>query len=320
MTAGLRALLNGFLDYAGLFPPAGLDMSGAVRSFVLHRSHQHSWMLSRFVCPASRLGELAAEARGRTGGTPWRISVLAGAGDSPEPVLAALDRDLDAVARFRETLGKAVMADTLEMRLPAPLQAGGDPALLHGFLDAVDARLQVDPQAPGTLYYEIAPAPPDRLRPLAAAVAEQGRKPGARRHGLKLRTGGLEPDAFPSPAAVAGFILAAREAAVPWKATAGLHHPLRRHAPEVGTRMHGFLNVFTAGVLARSRKLDSETVVRILEDEHRGSFLFHPEGLEWQGIGASLREIETARRAFVISEGSCSYMEPVQDLEALGLL
>lgn len=320
MTTGLRALLSGFLDYAGLFPPAGLDMPDAVESFARHRNHAHSWMLSRFVCPASRLGELVAEARGRTGESPWRISVLAGAGDHAEAALAALDRDLDAMARFGEVMGRAAIPDVLEMRLPRVLQTEGNDDLLHEFLDAVDTRLEADPQAPGLLYYEIETESPDRLHNLAAAIAAQSRKPGSRHHGLKIRTGGLGPAAFPTPAAVAAFILAAREAGLPWKATAGLHHPLRHRAPRFAARMHGFLNVFTGAVLARFRKLDAETLVRILEDEDAGSFTFHEKGLEWQGLGASVAEIEQARNAFAISEGSCSYVEPVEDLEALGLL
>lgn len=320
MTTALRALLSGFLDYAGLFPPAGLDMADAVEHFARHRNDTYSWMLSRFVCPAARLGELAEKAAGGTGESPWRISVLAGAGDDAETALAALERDLAAAARFREAMGDAALPDVLEVRLPALLQVDGDLAPLHGYLETVDARLEADPEAPGFVFYEVATGTPERVGAVAAAVAGQDRRSGSRRHGLKIRTGGLVPTAFPSPAAVAAFIVAARETGLPWKATAGLHHPLRHHAADVGTRMHGFLNVFTAAVLARSRKLDAAALVPILEDEDAGSFTFHDKGLEWQRLRASIAEIEQARSAFAVSEGSCSYAEPVEDLEALGLL
>ena len=52
------SLLDGIIDYAGLFPPAKLPMDEAFRRFLDHRSSADGWMLARFVCPAARLDEL----------------------------------------------------------------------------------------------------------------------------------------------------------------------------------------------------------------------------------------------------------------------
>src|SRR6185503_6096765 len=66
----------------------------------------------------------------------------------------------------------------------------------------------------------------------------------------KVRTGGVTPEAFPAPGKLAEFISACHGAGVPFKATAGLHHPVRAEYPltyEPGCPrgvMHGFLNVF----------------------------------------------------------------------------
>ena len=43
----------------------------------------------------------------------------------------------------------------------------------------------------------------------------------------KVRTGGLTPEAFPAPADLARFLYRCAKARVPFKATAGLHHPIR---------------------------------------------------------------------------------------------
>ena len=54
---------------------------------------------------------------------------------------------------------------------------------------------------------------------------------------VKLRCGGAS---IPSAEQVALVIASCREAGVPFKATAGLHHPVRRGAE------HGFLNLLAA--------------------------------------------------------------------------
>ena len=55
------ALLDALIDYAGLFPPAGLGMREAVRNYATNREGPYSWALARFICPASRLRELHDE-------------------------------------------------------------------------------------------------------------------------------------------------------------------------------------------------------------------------------------------------------------------
>ena len=53
-----RALLEGLIDHAALFPPASMTMRDALAEDRAARESEYAWMLDRFVCPASRLGEL----------------------------------------------------------------------------------------------------------------------------------------------------------------------------------------------------------------------------------------------------------------------
>ena len=77
----LRTLLAGSIDYAGLFPPAGLDMATSVRQYADYRRHPDAWALGRFVVPAARLAELEREAAPLAPAAPadpWRLSALLG--------------------------------------------------------------------------------------------------------------------------------------------------------------------------------------------------------------------------------------------------
>ncbi|MEZ4387394.1 MAG: hypothetical protein R3D98_07400 [Candidatus Krumholzibacteriia bacterium] len=90
------SLLEGLIDYAGLFPPAALDLPTALRRYDAHQRGNDARLLGRFVLPAARLPELTPWLDG-----PWLperplpVSLLA----APEDLAAAADvRDLAPAA------------------------------------------------------------------------------------------------------------------------------------------------------------------------------------------------------------------------------
>jgi len=138
----------------------------------------------------------------------------------------------------------------------------------------------------------------------------------------KIRTGGLTAEAIPRAEQVAGFIRACAERRLAFKATAGLHHPLRSVQPLTyeanapRAQMHGFLNVFVASAFAWHGLRDIEP---ILAETDLKAFRFN-EQAHWRDRSLSVEQIDSARAQFAHAFGSCSFEEPVQDLEALGLL
>ena len=141
----------------------------------------------------------------------------------------------------------------------------------------------------------------------------------------KIRTGGVTADAIPTVAQVARFIRRSVERGVSFKATAGLHHPLRAEYPltyeagaERGT-MFGFLNVFLATVLARAGGSEQQ-VAALLEERDPAAFTFSDEHIVWRGRSLPHDALRHARGAGIASFGSCSFREPVADLRTLGLL
>jgi hypothetical protein len=130
--------------------------------------------------------------------------------------------------------------------------------------------------------------------------------PELARRGLraKIRTGG---DAVPSVEHVAEFLRACNSARVAFKATAGLHHPIRNGA------MHGFLNVFVAAAII-------DHADEILREEDASAFAFTDDSASWRGYTISTEQLANTRKNFALSFGSCSFEEPIDDLKALGWL
>jgi hypothetical protein len=154
------------------------------------------------------------------------------------------------------------------------------------------------------------------------ALIPSVRSAGAR---AKIRTGGVTPDAFPEARQIARFLDVCAKTSTAFKATAGLHHPLRSYRPLTYSKdgpsgwMYGFLNVFLAAVLAR-RGLKALTLESLLIEESPDAFSFTDDSIAWSGETAPTSEIVATRQDFAISFGSCSFEEPVADLSALKLI
>ena len=314
MPPSLRALLDGLIDYAGLFPPATLPLDDAAARYARYRSGPDAWMLGRFILPAARLGELTPHLGRFATGTPLRLSVIA-------PSAEALPEAVAAARRFEAEHRGLVVADRFEARLAPDVVT--DHARLDAAIDRFEAAAAREHGEGDRAFLEV-PITGVGWRPVleaaAAAVAGHNERAGRQATGLKLRLGGEEAAAFPAIPDVAEAIVALRDVGAPFKATAGLHHPTRTPAPEYGAVMHGFVNVFGAAVLAHARGLNPEAVARVLGEERIERFLFDDDGIAWNGYGANTREVALARATFCTSYGSCSFDEPREDLRAASLL
>jgi hypothetical protein len=290
----VRALLAHLVDYAGLFPPAGLAMSDAVANHAAYRESPDAWMLGRFVVPVTRLDELATEAMPFAGGrpTPWTLAALAG---------ADLAADAARITAFNAAHAGRLLVDVVEVKASSP--------------EVIQAAARSAP--PGaTLYLEI-PIAHDP-RPLVAAIARAGAR-------AKVRTGGVTADAFPSAAQVARVIDRCARAGVPFKATAGLHHPLRGEhrltyaADAPRGVMFGFLNLFAAAAFSHGG-MDEPTVCRLLEERDSAALRFTHDSLRWREHAIAHDRLAETRASLAIAFGSCSFREPIDDLHQLGLL
>jgi len=285
------------VDYAGLFPPARLPMADAVRAYADVRASGDAWMLGRFVLPVSRLDEFDDAGAGMhpaSAADSWALSAL---------VSADVELDVASIHAFndrhRDARRGAVHVDTVELKAARPDQIAAADEFVGGFDAFFEVPVDEDPAA------------------LIAAIAGIGAK-------AKIRTGGLTPDAFPGARHVVRFIGCCLQHGVAFKATAGLHHPLRAEYPLTYEpdaprgAMYGYLNLFLTAAFM-SRGLDDASALALLEERDASALRFDAEGVRWDGHLLGADDLRHARRQ-AVAFGSCSFREPVDDLRALGLL
>jgi hypothetical protein len=297
----LRLLLQHSIDYAGLFPPAGLAMRPALENYAAYRAGPNAWALGRFVVPAARLDELETAARGvlpAAPDDPWRLSVLVGS----DPA-ADVRRLSELNCRHAAAGAGALVADMVELKADTDEAAEAALAKLPAHLTAfVELPVARDPAA------------------ALAVIARHGA-------GAKVRTGGVTADAFPATADLLRFLRAAVSAGVPFKATAGLHHPIRAsyrltYEPDSpsGT-MYGFLNLFLTAAFLRQGMADADAA-RLLEESDPASLELDRAGggVGWRGHHLGADALVESRARGLGSFGSCSFEEPIGDLASLHLL
>jgi hypothetical protein len=294
----IRALLDGIIDYAGFAPPANRDLASAAIEYAFARSTEHGWLLRRFVVPVARLEELeqATEALVNGAGAPWRVSGTVRAGESVADAMRAV-----VAFNARHTRGE-ILVDTIE------LQAAMGKEIEDATAQARDAGV--------TAYVEM-PLGLGTERVLEWIAAKGGR--------AKVRTGGTAAADIPETKALAGFLVTCAQLGLPFKATAGLHHPLRgEYALTYESKsptavMFGFLNVFLAAATS-GQGMNERDVTALLSERVLGVFAFTDDAITWRGARWPTSELATMRAERAIAFGSCSFWEPVDGLRLLGLL
>lgn len=305
------ALLSGLVDYAGLFPPAGLGMPAAVRNYAAYRRGPRAWMLGRMIVPATRLVEFEAVRRAEVAGDSspvWRASALLG---------SDIDAEIDAALAFSAAAaaeGSPVVLDAWEVRAQSP-----------------DDIYRVSARVPGRVRVSFEIPVQGDVRPARAALLDAIFHAGAT---AKARTGGVTAAGIPTTTELAAFVWDCARVRVPFKATAGLHHRVRGEYPLTYASdsptgvMHGFLNVFVAAALARAEAARQAhdagrgvpaVLTAVLDERDPSAFSVGPETVRWRDSFLGAADVGDTRTGFALSFGSCSFEEPVAELVAAGL-
>lgn len=299
----LHKLLAQSIDYAGMFPPCSLELGPALQNQANYVRSPDAWMLNAFVLPVAQFDAAKQELARFDPQHPLRVSALGPKTENAAAFLETLAKSIEAIRSFSAHNVDLIAMNQLEMPLPPDVDA----EVLQSAQEIVGNL---------TTFWE---TPADTAERTINLLAEHNSSTHYELFGYKLRAGGVTADAFPSSRQIARALVVPARHQVPIKFTAGLHHPVRQFRHEVQTKMHGFLNVLGAAVLAAEHQWDEGQTAEMLDDEDAGSFSFDDKSFAWRDWGIELDRLE-ARRKFVTSFGSCSFNEPLEDLRDLNLL
>ncbi|MBO6513965.1 MAG: hypothetical protein JJ974_08380 [Phycisphaerales bacterium] len=316
LMASVQTLMGGLIDYAGLFPPSKLPMKKATEYYAKYLRAEHADFVGRFICPVPKLEELSKEAAIVMPGTfatsgypehadvlePWQISGI---------IVGDLQENLEMIYRFNEhhddEANGLALVDAIEMRV--------------GSSEEIDEALEIIPEMIDAAFE----VPQDIImngdpRGMIAAMSGSGVL-------AKIRCGGVEASMIPESRHIAEFMMACKNASVPFKCTAGLHHPVRSEHPltyeDDAPRgmMHGFINVFFGAAYVNAvKKPDMDTLLGIIDETDPKAFAFDGQGITHRASRVTTIQLGQAREGFSTSYGSCSIDEPIADLKTMGLL
>jgi len=298
MVGSLESLFDQIFDYAGMFPPARLSMDDTVTEYMEQFRGRHVSMLGRLVVPSIRLPEFADYLENTTLEIEIPTVVIGQGSNTYDQWGSVLEEDAKLMTSFINRVGDLAGISAYEIRLPNHDHT-------ERCLKDLGAFSEID------VFVETPIS--DGLEDSMAAIAV------TEWIGAKARTGGLTADAFPTPEQLARFLHSAMSVDIPFKLTAGLHHPFPVRDSETGGNMHGFVNVLTACALSVGYDLSRNEMAQVLKDRESSHWRIRNDGFDWGDTSIGMEEIEAVRDVFV-AIGSCSIEEPVSDLQELGWL
>ena len=301
MVESLQILLGGVIDYAGMYPPAELPLNEALRSYVRYKQGKEAWIVDRFICPASKVSELEAALKWQNYDARFGLCATGRKSEDNAEFLSNALIDIKAARRAVN-----VFFDAFETRLPVSALDSADLSfLILRIVRALEDETELYLEIPMTENWE------SEIPRAIEAIAK------SRRCRAKIRCGGPSKEAVPTVDQLALFISACASAKVPFKATAGLHHPIRTVDERAGTQVHGFMNVLVAAAVARTFDASRADLISILSATDTSCFRCLESRISVGNWHLSLKQLRAARD-FVIGYGSCSVNEPLADLAQMG--
>jgi hypothetical protein len=307
MSGSIVSLQQGLIDYAGIFPPSKLPLEQALQNYIRYQGEEERWKLNSFIVSFNELVNL--------------LKLLENIEQVPKIDLTVTLPKLEAdvfTARIEEL--EQVVQKVMQ-QLPKQVQIVGlEVAIPNTSKPTLHRVAQLSTTLSIQLFCEISILTQSEEVIIAniedIQLFNKKRKQLASL-ALKLRTGGVTEDLFPTPSNLAHAIAQSAKHQLMIKYTAGLHHPIRMYRDEVKTNMYGFVNVVAATLYAYEFKLTAHEIKKILIEEDASAFQITETSIQWQSYCLQSEKIEQLRQAFKVCFGSCSFDEPKSEFKLL---
>lgn len=298
MTRSLDMLLGRVIDYAGLFPPAELSLPEAVSEFMSQVEGPASFLVNGIVVPAHLAEALEKECEQQG---------LFDEGEALGVTLILKPQEGRTLAAEAALLAESWDGDSwLE---PTAVECSCGPSPKDTDLKALKALGQ---KLDVPVFLEFGWSGDWKQAGERALTAWQG-------FGYKARMGGATKNDVPSARQAADFLVESAGMDVPFRFTAGLHHPLAHHDPIFGGWQHGFLNCLAAALAAYNDDAPAKELEKLLEMQSPGAFRFTDAAFHAGDRQFGVEALEMFGD-YCYGFGSCSISEPYEGLVRLGII
>ncbi|WP_186648017.1 hypothetical protein [Fluviispira vulneris] len=312
----LKVFMNELLDYAGMFPPAQLSLEESLKNYAEYLSHEYEDMLGKFVLPANKIVETISflnthNSFSQVGKRKANFSIILSTCKNFSDFPSILQKDFQNIKLLSKNFETSLDILSIEF-LPA------EDILIANSNKRIEEYLSILFKQFSTLnkkieYFCEIPLN-DNFNKKINEIFEYNRSNSDNQVQIKLRTGGVKKDQIPSAKKIAQFISLCAQNKLGIKATAGLHVPIPNFNQEVGTVLHGFLNVFSSMMLLYKGGITEEEIEEIISDYTYEDFKFSHDGLKIRNFLLTNKEIENLRKKYIKSFGTCSFLEPIEHL------
>lgn len=318
-TNSIQKFIHGIIDYAGLFPPANLNLHDSLTNYVNYIKENKYSLLSSFVIPISQLNNVQTTLN-NIGNEYENIafSFVATRAGNLNDFIKILKSDLEQIEKFLISNGK-FSAKALELALPLDLAQLDDQEIKNNIVNQAIELISNYNLPP---FFEI-PYSTNWEADVEGLITILNKNNNEQhynyRSSFKIRCGGVKPEMTPPTDYIISAIKSTAKNELSLKATAGLHHPFNHFNESLGGIMHGFVNVFSAIILNNKYDISKEKLKALIDDQNPENFKWDNESLYWNEFSADLGEIEYSKN-IISSYGSCSFDEPIDDLKQLNLI
>jgi hypothetical protein len=316
----VSSLLENIIDYAGLFPPAKLELNDAMAEFLKARKSHFNFICSKFVCPATQVQELKEQVAS-LGEKGLKVSWLFQSQTSATKLIQSIAQETQLLLPHLENSG--LLTTSLEVPLNAEVLNERNLNVEIGeqvFKFSQELQTKFNTQ-PIDICFEGTWDSNKAIHELARSLSqlEKTKPSSVGTVAAKIRTGGLTSKQIPSLDNLSAAISIFHDFGIPFKATAGLHDPVRHFDSTLNCWMHGFLNLFLSAMLYREGKIKFNQMVELLSETDTLNFSINSKEISWKEHSLSASEVFELRK-FALSFGSCSIKEPLQGLQKIGVL